>query len=135
MRKRDSAYKKARRTGNSVDWRKAVFLRNRVEFVIKNYKRDKIRDNLNRNRNNPAAFWKDIRSIMPKAGVAEVSSLKDEDTGYVYSAKELTDHINSYFANIGEKLAGDIMKNTSITARACPYRFALNNKNDSVSGD
>ena len=108
MRKRDVAYRKARRTKIKTDWIKATFLRNRVETFIKKFKKRKITDSLNRNRNNPAKFWRDIRSVMPKDETIEVTSLTDETTGQTYTSEGLADYINTYFTNIGCDLANAI---------------------------
>ena len=88
MRKRDKAYKKARKWKDETDWRKATFLRNRVESPIKNYRKKKINDNLLRNRNNPAKLWKEIRTVIPKETSPEVMSLDDETTGETYMADQ-----------------------------------------------
>ena len=60
MRKRDAMYKNARRKKDTVLWRKAKFLCNRVEMLIKNYKIEKIQEELNRIKNRPKQFWANI---------------------------------------------------------------------------
>ena len=110
MRKRDLVYKKARKTKQSTDWRKATFLRNRVDIFIKNYKIRKITENLNRYRNNPVKFWKEIRTVVPKDNLPEVCELIDEETGQTFVSEQLSNHINDYFVNIGAKLADLIIK-------------------------
>ena len=109
MWKRDLAYKRARRTKHLTNWTKAIFLRNRVETFMKKRKKRKKTENLNRNRNNPVRFWKEIRSLVPKDSYAEVTSLTEEETGNVYSSMDLCTHINDYFTNIGKKLADTII--------------------------
>ena len=130
MRRRDAAYRKARKTNNEVDWRKATFLRNRVELLIKTYKKEKIRDNLDRNRNNPTKLWKEIRNVIPNEMTPTVNSLEDETTGVTYTADELSNHINQYFATIGEKLA-NVIKNKRGTYM--PYLMANNEGGDGIS--
>ena len=66
MRRRDKMYKTARRKKDPILWRKATFLRNRVEMVIKNHKRDKIRNEFQENRDNPKKFWRNINSLIGK---------------------------------------------------------------------
>ena len=108
MRKRDKAYKVARKKKDDVSWRKAHFLRNRVGMMIKGYKKEKIQSELNINRANPKKFWNNIREIWPKEISTEVHSLKEEDGPDLYEGDELADHVNKYFANIGLKLANNI---------------------------
>ena len=97
MRRRDKAYKRARRTKSDIDWRKATFLRNRVESFIQNYKKRTIINKLETHQHNPNKFWKEIRSIMPKEQQAEVLSLSDEGSNITYEDADLCNHINSYF--------------------------------------
>ena len=133
MRKRDMAYKKARKTKNEIDWRKAIFLRNRVESLIKTFKKDKIKNNLDRNRNNPTKFWKEIRSVIPQETTSVVNSLEDETTGVTYTSDELSDHINEYFATIGEKLANIIKSRRSAKLGYYQYITAYNDGRDGIT--
>ena len=43
-----------------------------------------------------------------------VSSLTDEKTGQVHSDKQLSEHVNNYFANVGKDLANHIKHNRSL---------------------
>ena len=133
MRNRDKAYRRARRSENEVDWRKATFLRNRVEILIKTFKQNKIKDNINRHRNNPAKFWKEIRTILPYESSPIVTSLDDEETGITYSSHELSDHINHYFATIGEKLAITIKNRQDLNTTYHPYQSVYNHKKDVIT--
>ena len=133
MRKRDKAYKKARRTKHDVDWRKAIFLRNRVDMFIKQYKKHNIVRNLEMHKNNPNKFWKEIRSIIPKEQQAEVISLSDEASGCTYEGKELCDHINLYFSQIGEKLANSIKMRYGNQQSTHFIPTVLNIDSDSIS--
>ena len=133
MRKRDAAYRRARKTGNEVEWRKAIVLRNRVEIMIKTFKRKKIRDNLDRYINNPNKFWKEIRSVIPKETSPIVTSLDDEVTGITYIADEPSDHINQYFATIGEELANVIKNRQGNNVDYRPYAIVHNDRNDGIT--
>ena len=128
MRKRDTAYRKAGQTKTDIDWRKATFLRNRVESFIKQFKKRKITNSLTRHRSNPAKFWKEIRTVLPKEKIVEVTSLIDEETGQSFKEDQLCDYINKYFVNIGKKLANKIIQNqgSSLSLR----QTVLNNDRD-----
>ena len=130
MRKRDKIYKQARANKDPTTWRKAQFLRNRVEMLIKNYKRNKINDELNRNRTNPKKFWENIQEIWPKAGSVVVHSLNDENSDEMVQGTDLANYINSYFANIGTKLANDI--DMTGAARPLLHHTVLNDKEDRI---
>ena len=131
MRKRDRAYRKARKTKNSVDWRKATFLRNRVDSFIRNFKKQKITENLNRHKNNPVKFWKEIRTLVPKDIPSEITELKDEQTNVIYNSDQLSNHINQYFVNIGAKLADEITKKKGRTTSN--ILNALNRNKDGIT--
>ena len=94
MRKRDAAYRKARQTQNDIEWRKAILLRNRVESFIKQHKRRKITESLARHRNNPVKFWKEVRTVIPKEKLVDVTSLTDEEKGQRHEGDQLCEHIN-----------------------------------------
>ena len=131
MRKRDKMYKEARRKKDSHSWRKAHFLRNRVEMMIKNYKKEKIQENLHRNRTNPRKFWDSIKEIWPKTGGTSVHSLTGNNENEIIQGDHLAEHINSYFANIGKTLADKIRTN-NVSSSPKLYHTALNNHNDNI---
>ena len=76
--KRDSMYKLACKKKDQVLWRKAKFLRNRVKTSKTKFKREKIQEELNRNRTNPKIFWANIREIWPKESTTSIQSLLDD---------------------------------------------------------
>ena len=123
----------ARKSKHEVDWRKAVFLRNRVETLIKTFKQKKIKDNLNRHRSNPSKFWKEIRTIVPKESSPIVTTLDDEESGLTFTAEELSEHINQYFANIGEKLAHIIKGRQNPNVGYMPYLSVSNKSKDGIT--
>ena len=132
MRKRDTAYKKARLTKNQIDWRKATFLRNRVEFYIKDFKSYRITGNLNRYANNPSKFWKELRKVVPKGSVVNVSSLIDEKSGQVHSDKQLSEYVNKYFANVGKELANNIIQNRTLYQSIGSVQTVVNAQGDGI---
>ena len=113
MRKRDTTYREARKKKDPVTWRKATFLRNRVEMAIKNSKRDKIQRELHLNRNNPKKFWENISSVISNDKVGNIQGLIDDNGNLVQEGQELSELINMYFVNIGKTLANDIITKTS----------------------
>ena len=100
--------------------------------MIKSLQR-KIRDNLNRYGNNPAKFWKEIRKVIPKDTSPTVTSLEDESTEITYTADDLSDHINEYFATIGEKLASIIKNKRGANLDYLPYMTAHNLGRDGIT--
>ena len=132
MRKRDMMYREARKKNDPVLWRKAKFLRNRVESTIKAYKRDKIQAELNRNRNKPKKFWANIREIWPAGSNAAIRTLSDENGVVMSIDHELVNHINDYFANIGNVLATNI-KTSQMNGDNILYDMVLNNDTDNIT--
>ena len=109
MRRRDKLYREARQKKNPITWRKAIFLRNRVEMAIKNTKRNKIQRELHTNRNNPKKFWENINSIISENKAGNISNLQDEKGVLIQNSLELAEMINTIFVNVGKTLAQDIL--------------------------
>ena len=130
MRKRDKIYREARRKKDPTLWRKAIFLRNRVEMTIKTYKREKIYNELQQNQNNPKIFWESINSLIADNAQTNIQRLTD-DEGLVHEGSNLPKYINHYFANIGKKLADNILQKNSfnIDSELCQGPLNLNNDN------
>ena len=131
MRKRDKT-RKARKKKNSVTWRKAIFLRNRVEMAIKNSKRDKIRRELHINKNNPKKFWENINSIISDKKVGKMEGLLDENGILVQESLELAELINTFFVNVGKTLAQDIEIKVPNDRSALLTQGPANNDNDGI---
>ena len=132
MRKRDKTYQEARKRNDPVTWRKAQFLRSRVESLIKQHKKNKIQTELQQNRLNPNKFWNNIRTILPNDKGQEVFRLTDENTAECYEGESMASHVNSFFANIGTKLANDILQNNT-TTEFTEFYAPINNDSDGVS--
>ena len=134
MRKRDKVYQNARKNNDPVIWRKARFLRNRVESLINQYKCNKIQNELQQNAQHPKKFWNNIRTILPNDKGQEVHKLVDEDTGESHEGENLAVHINSFFANIGPKLALDITTKNRLTPTTT-FCAPMNDDADGVTND
>ena len=133
MRKRDKAYKHARRhRSDQTSWRKATFLRNRVESLIRQHKKNKIQAELEQKRLNPTKFWNSIRTILPNTKGQDITKLEDPVNGKSYEGEKLATHINSFFANIGQSLANEILVNKQ-TPVAFLVDAPLNNNSDGIS--
>ena len=131
MRRRDKMYREARRKKDAILWRKATFLRNRVEMEIKIYKRKKIKDELQQNRHNPKRFWENINSKG-----TNVQGLKSEDeVGMFYEGGDLDEHINDYFVGIGEKLARKITQMNSAELSSSLALGPVNIHNDEIGNN
>ena len=132
MRKRDKMYREARRKNDPVLWRKATFLRNRVEMAIKTSKGNKIRQELNLNRNNPKKFWESINSIISNNKSTVTQRLMEQDGTPFYEGQQLAEIINQYFANIGNNLAKEIINCNQIDMYSHLFRGPANNENDNI---
>ena len=121
-------------SGHKQTWRKAQFLRNRVESLIKSYKKEKIQSELNRNKDYPKIFWENIREIWPNNNTTSIHSLSGESSNTVIEQGiELAEHVNEFFANVGRKLADDIRNNI----RGAPplLHTVLNDNQDNILRD
>ena len=77
-------------------------------------------------------FWENIREIWPRGESGAVHSLQGE-FGEIIQGKELSEHINQYFANIGTVLA-DKIKSDSVHTSSLLLYTVLNKKRDDVLG-
>ena len=135
MRKRDKAYGRARKhKTDQVLWRKATFLRNRVESLIKQHKKNKIQLELQQNRLNPNKFWNSIRTILPNDKGQNITKLEDPINGNVHEGEQLAVHINSFFANIGQSLANEILA-TNQPPTDFFTNAPLNNNSDGITNN
>ena len=131
MRKRDKTYRVARANNDVTTWRKARFLRNRVEMLIKNYKKEKIQGELFRHKNNPKKFWENIKEIWPRGETVTINGLQKDDSTELLQGEELAGHINDYFANVGAVLANNIESKSTCTSPLL-YHTVLNNTQDNI---
>ena len=84
-------------------------------MAIRQYKTDFIRQQLQRNKNNPRKFWDNIRELLPNAKDNTIKSLYDQPSDKTIDKNELPMYINSFFTSIGENLARPLLKYKSQT--------------------
>lgn len=63
FRERNSAWARARKTGQEKDWVAFKALRNRCTALVRRAKSEFYFNETTRNRNNPTKFWKTIKSL------------------------------------------------------------------------
>ena len=132
MRKRDKIYKEARKKNDPVTWRKAIFLRNRVEMLIKNSKRDKIQREFQANRNNPKKIWESINSIISDKKGGNIEGLRDDTGTLIQGSFDLAEMLNTFFVNIGKTLAQDIVSRNPNDRNILFAYGPANNNNDNI---
>ena len=77
-RRRDKAYKKARRTNLIYDWAQAKQLRNTVKTGVRTSKANVIKDKLDRYQHNPKKFWQEINKLLPNSQATKIAGIIDE---------------------------------------------------------
>ena len=106
IKDKDALLKKAKRTKLQGDWTAARRARNDCLAKIRKAKSDFITSELDSNKNDSKKFWKNIRNVLL---INEKSnkkiSLTDIDTLHEIGDNETADFINTFFSNIGPKLA------------------------------
>ena len=70
-------------------------------------KADHIKEQLNNNKNDLVEFWKSINGILPQPTHRDV--ILEDDAGKEIPTDKTATYINDYFANIGKKLAEQII--------------------------
>ena len=104
---KDILLRQAKRTGLENDWKLAKNARNRLNLDIKNIKAEFIQENLEIHQGDPKKFWKDVQIILPKKGKSNFRNyiLKNDLNEPIYDPKIAANFLNSYFVNVGPKLA------------------------------
>ena len=105
IKDKDNALKRARRTKDPVDWRTSCTIRNRVIKTIRKAKSKFIRDSLENNKNDSKKFWKIMTNLVKGDKGHTNFQLRDTVSGEAIVDEETANYINSYFLNIGPKLA------------------------------
>ena len=109
IKDKDIALKRAKRTKLDQDWIVARQLRNSCLSQIRQAKRNFIQNQLNEHWNDSKKIWKEINQILPdKATKHQNISLIDQDTGLEIDNDQTADYINTFFTNIGPKLAQNL---------------------------
>ena len=135
MRKRDKMNKETRRKKDPTLRRKATFLRNRVEMTIKSHKKEKIINELERNRTNPKKLWENINSLIGKREKISVQRLETVDGDEVHEGAELAEYIDNFFVEIGSKLANDIKEFNVINPEIGLSQGPTNNNSDNITNN
>ena len=105
IKDKERALNKARTSGIVEDWLQAKLLRNRVGREVENLRADYLKNQQELHKNDPKKFWQTIASIVPgKKGKQGNIWLKNEE-GEDIELKDSAVFINTFFTNIGPKLA------------------------------
>ena len=106
MRKRDFLKKKAKQTGDPLNWQQYKFLRNSTnnETAKSRY----FTDNLEINKKNPKTTWKLINELNSRTVSTHTSISKILGEEIINTPKDIAETFNNHFASVGENLAFDI---------------------------
>ena len=128
MRQRDYSLKKARRTTKDEDWLNYRVLRNRVTKKIKAAKNLYNKKLVEENTNDPKAFWKTIKKILPGEEKVKVSSISIDGENCTNKLK-IANAFNKFFlgsvsrlklafGTLGTKITSVLSKNDHETEMA-----------------
>ena len=116
MLNRDYLKKKAVKTGLQNDWLSFKKVKNRVNYAIRREKASFYRNKLNANHGNPKSTWKTLNDLMgKKSAITEISEIQGSSSETLTNAKDIADHLNKHFTQIGPDLANKIPA-TSVNA-------------------
>ena len=102
---KDQAWRRAKKTGNMDDINRAKRLRNDVKDMIRNAKRNFIRDELENDVGSSKRFWEKINHILPARESGNTIRLIDQTSEQPVEDNMLPSYINSFFTDIGPNLA------------------------------
>ena len=108
MHKRDNAKKKAIASGSSQQWATYKYLRNKVNYTIKDSKKSCLTQSVYAAKKDSREIWKTLRNVVPgKARSTNVTCIKTEDSECTDS-KNIANILNDHFATVGPKLVAKI---------------------------
>ena len=106
IRDKDNALRRARRTSNAEHYNFAKSERNRVGKLVDKARANFFEDEERHNRRDPKRFWHNVSSILPSNKSKKLNiSLFDADKKTDIDHDNTADFINSFFTDIGPKLA------------------------------
>ena len=112
MNKRDFHLRKARKTNAEVDWSAYRQARNYVSYKIKSQKRHFHRKEFDNNLDNPTAFWKTMKRVLPnKKGNSTVPDCMKMSEGLVTDKRTIGENFNSFFHNSCVTINGECSVN------------------------
>ena len=104
IKDKDRALKRAKRTKNNDDWRRARLLRNDGLRCLRQ-KSDFIQNELNLHLNDSKKLWDNVLSILPNTSEgSHMIKLVDSVNGHAINEESTADFINNIFTNIGHNL-------------------------------
>lgn len=101
IRERDHAWAKARKSRSELDWIRFRYLRNKCTTQIRKAKSQFYLDETTRNLQNPAKFWKTIKSIKFNSTSSALPKQICSDSAQITDKKEIVDAFNQHFASAG----------------------------------
>ena len=108
MHDRDIALKRARKSKKPEEKRHARNIRNLVNHYIKQARSEFLKEQLENLKDKPNKFWNILNDIINPGNKSNTFKLTDTQ-GICMSDIEAAEVINRYFANIGKKLAENII--------------------------
>ena len=109
MNVRDMAFRKAKSSKDTIDWKTAKEAPNHLNKSIMKAKRHCITETLSKYKNNHTKIWKKIKEHLPTSEKDHYISIMKDSTGNVTDAHtEIADILNNHFASIGPTLAPKI---------------------------
>ena len=108
MHKRDNVKKKAIASGSSQQWATYKYLRNKVNYAIKESKRSYLTQSVYAAKKDSREIWKTLRNVVPgKVRSTNVTCIRTEDSDCT-DPKNIANFLNDHFATVGPKLAAKI---------------------------
>ena len=108
---RDKAWKQYRKQKTSENFTEYKRLRNKTDALIKNAKKDFVKNKIEENKSCPKKLWKTLKSLGIPTKVKEASSnigLKNENDEVCFDSDFVANKFNHYFCNIAEKLVNKL---------------------------
>ncbi len=105
---RDYFMRKAHKSKNEVDFKRARQLRNQANNLLNETKKRYFDEQINQNKNDSKALWKTLKKLLPSKNRDEIISEIKVGNETVQDRKNIANVMNRFFCNIGTELASKI---------------------------
>lgn len=127
MRQRDNLKSQADALTNNNSYKEYKKLKNKIKREVIKAKRQYIMNKISDANNNPKQYWKELNNVFNPSGSERPPPISLAEDGIDLPTEEIAEYMNTYFSEIGLKLA------SAITADNSSYLNSLKNTNITIT--
>ena len=115
IKEREFLNKRANKSRSIIDWDYFIQKRNQVTRLKNKLKQEYFNNLLSEDAKRPKQLWKTLKTLVPggKSSTTSITRLVTKDGEEVTCPKDIADHFNKFFVNVGVTLATKFSSDTS----------------------